>query len=157
MPEIIQIEVTDMPWYYNVTQSVGKGGVNRRLDTMLVQYLIKKAQQIKPASPYWPKSTLAVDGMCGAITIAYIYGFQRTRNAIHPDKPVLTDSLVNRAVNDGIRGSISDKLYTIAVLNKAWLDHFPNDFNDPAGATDMPSELKLVMVGLRRTNQAVAA
>lgn len=154
MPEIMHTEAELMPWYYNVSQSVGRGGVNRRDDTLLVQYLLKKAFEVKTYAPMKPAQPLAIDGNCGPVTNSYILAFQKRGNVLNPESETTTDSLVDHARGGGIAGSISGKLYTIAALNKALHDNFPEIFADPLRANDMPMELKLILTGLSRAAAA---
>lgn len=148
MPELIQTGAASMPWYYNVTQSVGRGGVNRRDDTRLVQYLLKKAFETSLYRPGKPSQAMVVDGVCGPITTSYIIAYQKQGNRVTPDSPTLLDCLVDHALGRGIRGSISGLIYTIAALNKTFHDHFSDIFVNPSAAPDMPVDLKMMMMNI---------
>lgn len=73
---------------YLVQRAVGAGRANRRDDVMLVQFFLKAIshrQDTKSGESYKPpgEPELAVDGVCGSHTIAYIRHFQRVlRRAI---------------------------------------------------------------------------
>jgi hypothetical protein len=156
MPEVIQIDSDFMPWYYNVTQSVGRGGSNRSDDTMLVQYLLKKAFEVAKYAPAKPARDIDVDGQCGPTTTSYIIAFQRRTNQLHPGAGTTLDCLVDHALGDGKTGSISQRVYTIAALNKSLHDAFSGIFVDPGSATDMPISLKLIMSAIADSQQISA-
>ena len=81
----------DMTFMFNINAGVGKNRANHRLDVMLVQWLLRSAQNVVVQGPvtmnsaiYPPKyvrSVIAIDGICGQETLDYIAHYQMFRNS----------------------------------------------------------------------------
>jgi hypothetical protein len=136
MPKIMVSNDNNTPWYYNVSYGVGSGGVNQKLDVMMVQYMLAKI-----ASVYtWGKHFKApqVSGKCDSATIAAIKGFQTAYNG-NFGTGLLKNGLVSPAKRE------SD-LYTIWAINQIFKFFFEDTFYDPwYEGGDMPMELRTAM------------
>jgi hypothetical protein len=81
----------DMNFMFNISAGVGKSRPNRRLDVMLVQYLLRLAQNVaktasgSTTSPIVPPDLAGelfkADGICGPKTLRYIEYYQQFRNS----------------------------------------------------------------------------
>src|SRR5438552_2755649 len=82
MPRLFLSDVKDRPLVVSVEDSVGSGGVNRRSDVLLVQFMLKVvADKVgRKTNAWWlmPGSkALAIDGQYGDTTREYIDLFQQ--------------------------------------------------------------------------------
>lgn len=81
----------DMTFMFNINAGVGKNRPNQRLDVMLVQWLLRSAQNqvvrgpVTTNSPIQPPkyaaSVIGIDGICGQETLDYIAHYQKFRNS----------------------------------------------------------------------------
>ena len=104
--------------YYNVYQAVGKNCPNMPDDVKLVQYLLKIFYDTFPPAVR-PKGEMRMppDGICGPITLHWIYKFQWDCNQKHPGK-VAMDMVVDKIrQGQNWKGSISNTYYTLYLLN----------------------------------------
>lgn len=109
-----------LPVFYNVVHAVGKGCPNMRDDVKLVQYLLIAFydKALASSSIYTkPNGDLKVTGNCDHATLNWIIKFQTDVNKRYPGT-VLADNRVDRALNKNLTGSISQTIYTIALLNR---------------------------------------
>lgn len=109
-----------VPVFYNVVHAVGKQCPNFGDDVKLVQYLlIAFYDRAYSQSPVYskPNGQMTVDGLCGPVTLNWILKFQRDVNTRYPGT-VAADSRVDRVRNKNLIGSITNTIYTLAVLNK---------------------------------------
>lgn len=113
------IDTSDQPWlpyFYNVVHAVGQYCPNLRDDVMLVQHLLKCVYDMQP--PYSkPAGQMKIDGFCGPITLNWIYRFQTDTNKANGAPLIIVDDRVDRVRNRSLIGGISNKMYTLAVLN----------------------------------------
>lgn len=159
MPFDQALESTTLPHIWNVSRAVGKNSPNDRLDVLLVQYLLMKVyEDVQHDGRIRPKGNLTLDGVCGPITKNWILKFQLDINQDVPGL-VSTDGRIDRAhgLATSQPGPFSPDpehipgrmIYTIVALNRVMHDDFPELHDDPMSATDMPMELKLVLVSTR--------
>ncbi len=104
---------------YTVDQAVGAGGGNRRDDVLLVQLFLRV--QTEPGgseAPYQPpgRRPLAIDGVCGDDTLAYIRFYQEEARRRFP-QAAAPDGRVDPMRSGTIFASITHKEYMIASLN----------------------------------------
>lgn len=85
-------------------------------DTKLVQYLLKAFYDALPSLTR-PKGEMKVDGICGPITNNWILRFQLDANQYSGEPLIIVDNCVDRVLNRNLVGNISNKKYTLAVLN----------------------------------------
>ncbi len=80
MPRLFLYDYPPQPLILSVEDSVGRGGANRRLDVMLVQFFLHVTAQNDERSWGWTidrKITKPeIDGICGPITQGWIDRFQ---------------------------------------------------------------------------------
>jgi hypothetical protein len=104
--------------YYNVHQPVGKNCPNLMNDVKLVQYLLKIFYDTFPPNTR-PKGIMKMppDGICGPITLHWIYKFQWDCNKQHPDKVMMDNVMDPIRQGQNWKGSISGTYYTLYLLN----------------------------------------
>ena len=137
---------TAMTKFYNVTDAVGAGTPNRKLDVMLVQYFLKRIYEHPEYAPAMPQGKMVVDGVCGPITKNWILKFQLDANEEFGG--VALDRRVDRARGGAAgqkKGTISGTFYTVLFMNDAFNDRYPQEFNNPQAMKDAPAELRLAL------------
>jgi hypothetical protein len=112
---------------YTVDAAVGPGCPNRRDDVLLVQFLLRVAMEDipgRPGSGYRPpgQAPIAIDGLYGPMTLAYIQYFEEEGNRRNPTNQVTTDHRIDPVVGGQPGGSLSQRLYKILALNLLYLD-----------------------------------
>jgi len=133
-----------LPVFYNVYHSVGthaashsviqslgrngsENGINTTIggwascpnqpdDVKLVQYLLKAFYDFQLLHVR-PKGEMKIDGFCGPVTNRWILQFQRDCNLASGEQVLLMDNRVDKVLNKNLIGSISGKMYTLAMLN----------------------------------------
>ena len=103
--------------YYNLTDAVGPGALNRRSDVLLVQYLLREVYKSPAARPPTkpPGAAIQVTGTADQATFAHILHYQQSLKS--GGRNVATDGRIDPARGDQSRGSISGTQYTILFLN----------------------------------------
>jgi hypothetical protein len=106
--------------FYTVDQSVGKGGVNARLDAMLVQFFLRiLCDEVKKPSPISLASSvkrpLKIDGIWGSTSQAYLEAWEKMINSAYAG--VLMDGKVSTMSSGTTAGSTTGSRYKMAVLN----------------------------------------
>jgi hypothetical protein len=142
MPRVFLLDYPPQPLLLSVEEPVGKGGANRRLDVMLVQFFLNVTAQNNESSWGWSidrKVTKPnIDGVCGPITQDWINRFQDRE--MKQGKGV-ADGRVDPIGLDGIRATRSRPL-TIYMLNVAYYYTFgANAILRVANHPLMPREL----------------
>jgi hypothetical protein len=105
---------------YAVDQTVGRGGANRKDDVLLVQLLLRVQMEGGGSEPpYCPpgRRPLAIDGICGDDTLAYIRYFQDEAKRRFPGIAPPPDGKVDPMRAGAIFSGITHKLYMIVSLN----------------------------------------
>jgi hypothetical protein len=104
--------------YYNIHQAVGKNCPNKPDDVKLVQYLLRIFYDTFPPAVR-PKGEMRMppDGICGPITLHWIYKFQWDCNKQHPGKVMLDNIMDPIRQGQHWKGSISGTYYTLYLLN----------------------------------------
>ena len=100
----------------NTTATVWSSCPNQPDDVKLVQYLLKAFYDFQPPHVR-PKGEMKIDGLCGPVTNRWILQFQRDCNLAGGDQVLLMDNRVDKVLNKNLIGSISGKMYTLAMLN----------------------------------------
>ena len=129
---------------YTVDQAVGLGGGNRRDDVLLVQLFLRVLMEPGGSeAPYVPpgRRPLAIDGVCGDDTLAYIRFYQEEAQRRFPQAPV-PDGRVDPMRSGSVIASISHKVYMLVALNVGYRekrgDLYLNIGSDPL----FPAELR---------------
>src|SRR5690349_14865511 len=97
----------DLPFFWNVSKSVGPTRPNRKTDVALVQALLRKSYSSSFIT------NLAIDGDCGPVTRAAIAKFQQDFSTYSVGaglEPLEKDGIVTSADNFGFEGG--GKTYT---------------------------------------------
>jgi hypothetical protein len=131
----------EMPFYYNVRESVGPNAANQRADVLLVQYLLRTiyANAAALAIPPLPSGrVILVDGLCGSITNEAILHFQKSVKA--KQQAIPTDGRVDRAY-PGAK-TPHGLQWTIIFMNFAFHHSRPAVHADLPAASDCPPELR---------------
>ena len=105
---------------YTVEHTVGTGGANRRDDVLLVQLFLRvQMEDGGSEAPSRPpdRRPLAIDGICGNDTLAYIRYYQEEAKRRFPGDAQPPDGRVDPMRSGSIFASITQKKYMIAVLN----------------------------------------
>lgn len=137
---------------YNVDMAVGRNAPNVRDDVLLVQYFLKRIYE-KPVyetgSVTPQQGKMVLDGICGPTTLSWIGHFQLDMHAFGYN--CVVDQRVDRARGTAY-SSISQTVYTILVLNNAFMRHYPEIFADMANHPDVPAQVRASL--LRRPQPA---
>jgi hypothetical protein len=143
-----------MPWFYNVNYAVGLGGVNARLDVLMVQYFLTKLFEAPDWADRKPRPALLVDGISAKVTPQYIAAFQMGVNAsLLPARRMPADGLFHRVTN----AAASDPqgvAWGLVELSREFRRQYPELFVQPAQALDAPMELRIT---LRRIAEEASA
>jgi hypothetical protein len=128
MPRLFLSDVKIRPLVVSVDESVGKGGVNRRGDVLLIQFLLKAvASEFAGRTGSWWKVPgpidFKIDGQYGDSTHEYITLFQRQ----YPTFKLTQDGRVDPFVKGGWYAPRSHALMTMAALNMAYAEGEGND------------------------------
>ena len=123
MPRLFLSDVKKRPLVVSVEDSVGQGGVNRRPDVLLVQFMLKvvSATVAGKIDSWWKKSgskLLAIDGQYGESTREYIALFQQQYTKFK----LTQDGRVDPFVKGGWFGPRSHALMTMAAINMAYVE-----------------------------------
>ncbi len=105
---------------YTVDQTVGRGGGNRTDDVLLVQLFLRVLMEEGGSeAPYRPpgRRPLAIDGVCGPETLAYIRYYQDEALRRFPGAAPPPDGRVDPMRSGTIIASVTQKKYMIASLN----------------------------------------
>ena len=143
MAKISLIQTAQGPFnIYSVTNGVGPGRPNGRLDVLLTQYFLREIFKNNPdfkTRPF-PGGVLAVDGVAGPQTFSAIRHFQDTVKTM--GFPISQDGRVDPPVGEQFRGSISHTQYTIIYVNFGYREGRPQDWPRVSQAGDCPGELR---------------
>ena len=129
---------------YTVDQTVGPGGPNKRDDVLLVQLFLRVlTEEGGSEAPYRPpgRRPLAIDGLCGDDTRAYIRFYQEESRRRFPQAPS-PDGKVDPMRSGSIFSSITQKEYMIASLNVGYREKRGDTYLDIGKDPLFPAELK---------------
>ena len=132
---------------YFVDQAVGKGRTNRRDDVLLVQFFLKAMSGKKdPVSAMMMAPTgqtpLAVDGICGNQTVAYINHFQTVLNSGSKNPSVWKDGSIDPVPPGATHGAIHQRVLSMILLNTMYAGFFGQEQHSRIHADpNFPSEL----------------
>jgi hypothetical protein len=123
MPRLFLSDVKIRPLVVSVDDSVGQGGVNRRSDVLLIQFLLKALSSAfsGKVGSWWKvpgSNLLKIDGQYGDSTHEYITLFQRQYTKFK----LTQDGRVDPFVKGGWFGPRSHALMTMAALNMAYTE-----------------------------------
>lgn len=147
--------------FYNVFDSVGRGGRNMAEDVKVVQFFLKRAFEtdlLKDTknSEAMTWKTLVPDGKCGPITNSWIKMFQlevRSRGGGN----ILVDGLVEKAgnANSNKISSFSKTGYTIRWLNAILRDFDKEVYQNLTTHREVPADLKLIFLQIQAEGPAM--
>jgi hypothetical protein len=131
--------------YYNVDSAVGRGGLNKREDVLLVQFFLQVAfdeTSVFQKDPF--PGDLEVTGTPDQDTMDAILHFQTVlkKNGSH----IFTDGRVDTVVGEHFRGGAANNQYTIIFLNEAYSNARPGQLAGIAKAGDCPGELRPLLI-----------
>ena len=123
MPRLFLSDVKKRPLVVSVDDSVGQGGVNRRPDVLLIQFLLKAvSDEMAGRTGSWWKvpgaKSLKIDGQYGDSTREYIALFQQQYTKFK----LTQDGRVDPFVKGGWFGPRTHALMTMAALNMAYTE-----------------------------------
>jgi hypothetical protein len=123
MPRLFLSDVKIRPLVVSVDDSVGQGGVNRRPDVLLIQFLLKAVSSAfaGKTGSWWTvpgPDMLKINGQYGESTHAYITLFQRQYTKVK----LTQDGRVDPFVKGGWFGPRTHALMTMAALNMAYAE-----------------------------------
>jgi hypothetical protein len=104
---------------YTIEGAVGRGVENRHDDVLLVQLFLRvQMEEGGSEPPYRPpgRDPLAIDGICGDNTLAYILYFQQEAKRRFPVAPT-PDGRVDPMRSGTLISSITKNVYMIVALN----------------------------------------
>jgi hypothetical protein len=124
MASVYLLDNPTQPLILSVDDSVGRGGANRRLDVMLVQFFLNVTAQADEKSWAWlvdRKITKPnIDGICGPITQDWIDRFQAF---IRKRARLVVDGRVDPILN-GLAETSQHTIFTIYALNAVYYGTF---------------------------------
>jgi hypothetical protein len=125
--------------FYNVTQSVGKSGVNLPEDVMLVRFLLSEVSKKGPLPSPPPTTPLLVNTDPAPPLVDWIEWFQKSVK--QSGKVVIVDGRIDRAT--GVAGDMYATQHTICHLNVSYRKRFRANHNALENAPNCPALLKL--------------
>jgi hypothetical protein len=129
--------------WYNVSQTVGAGGINLIDDVCLVQILLAYLRPYVHVLQDFSLRPLAVDGICGPITASYIEAFQShvrvTRPFFHPD------GIVEPGHRSQVNSPQQARGATIVELNFELHDRAPEAHRDIRTSAFTPGVLRMAL------------
>jgi hypothetical protein len=149
MARLYLLDYAAQPLILSVEDSVGRGGANRPLDVMLVQFFLNVTVQNNEKSWGWlidrRFSKPNIDGMYGPITQDWIDRFQAHVNKVAAKNlkawSIVADGRVD-AIRNGISATSGGLPYTIYELNAHYYGTFgANSISRAADHPLMPREL----------------
>lgn len=123
--------------FYNVENSVGKGGVNSPEDVLLVQYFLSNIAKMPPHPIPPPGLPLTVNGMATPLLNDWIDWFQKSVQKV--GKPIIVDGKIDPAKIYG--GSIRGGQGTIVHLNATYRNRFRSQHSQLEIAPNFPGVL----------------
>lgn len=133
----------DVPLFFNVETSVGRGGMNSsREDILLVQFMLKKNGEKVPANSPLAKAENEVmkrvpqTGVVDSATIAAIKAFQTAM------KRKLPGTVVDGRVSPAQNTSYGSGIFTIAAMNGFIRRHCPAEWPRIQDFGDCPAAVK---------------
>jgi len=130
---------------YTIEGAVGRGGENRRDDVLLVQFFLRvQMEEGGSEAPYRPpgRDPLAIDGICGANTLAYILFFQEEAQRRFPGVAPAPDGRVDPMRSGGLFSSITKHVYMIVTLNVGYREKRGDMILDIGRDPFFPAELR---------------
>ena len=132
--------------FYNVEKAVGSFAPNQMDDVMLVQFMISRIASTTATPPVpKPATPLTVDGMFTPAVSDWISWFQKVNNAFGSSS-LATDGRIDPARgedNSGpLKGSISQKQYTITALNYTYRRRFKASHDSLEADLSAPGALR---------------
>jgi hypothetical protein len=147
------IETTDdarLPYFYNLSKTVGRGGFNWEEDTMVVQFFLQRMYLTGKLGPA-PKGNMTVDGICGNITKNWILKFQLDSQRAGAN--IFVDGTVSSAENRSLDASITRTRYTIIYLNAGVKKNEPFLYNNLESHQAVPPKLRAYIGAMKASNQ----
>lgn len=129
---------------YTPDETVGPGGPNRHDDVLLVQLFLRVQMESGGVeAPYRPpgRQPLAIDGVCGGDTLAYIRFYQEEARRRFPGAPE-PDGRVDPMRSGSVFASITHHLYMIVALNVGYREKRGDMYLDIAKDPLFPAGLK---------------
>ncbi len=141
MAYTMKIELTDMPFIYNVSDTVGPNMPNYKADVQLVQSLLKMVGYHTVGGdgmPRFPFFMLKPTGYLDRNTVDCMNAFEEFLKIKH--KIFQSDANIHPSSKDGFtKGGFQ---YKIVHLNRAAKENQANDFRMLPFNSDTPAELK---------------
>src|SRR5271170_3436610 len=124
----------NLPLLLSTEDSVGKGGANKKLDVMLVQFFLRATARVNDKSWGWlidRKVPLPnIDGIYGSVTQDWIDRFQQSINKLKAEGKIhlglVADGRVDAIVN-GLSETANHRAMTMYYLNNAYFALFGRD------------------------------
>lgn len=114
--------------FYNVIKAVGNAAPNVKEDVMMVQYMLKHLF-VGGKTHLKPSVEMAVDGICGPVTINWILAYQK--QLVQSRISILVDGRIDRIRDKTtFTGSISKTKYTLFALNWNLNDTNPRAYRE---------------------------
>lgn len=135
--------------YYNVSQSVGKGGVNNAEDVLLVQLFLSEVGKVPPHPIPPPTTPLVVNGLASQNLNDWILWFQ---NAVKKaGKSIVVDGRIDPSrITDG---SYYGGRGTMAHLNVSYRKRFRENHNALENAKNCPAQLQSKFAAVESAQQ----
>ena len=130
---------------YTIEGAVGRGGENRRDDVLLVQLFLRvQMEEGGTEAPYRPpgRNPLAIDGICGTDTMAYILYYQEEAKRRFPAVAPPPDGRVDPMRSGTLFASITSKVYMIVSLNVGYREKRGDMVLDIARDPLFPADLR---------------
>ena len=124
--------------FYNVDQSVGKGGANKTDDILLIQFFLTEIAKVPPHPLPPPTTPLPVNGSPAAPLVEWIQWFQNSVKKA--GKIIVADGRVDRASGQGGSYYVTD--YTMVHINVSYRRRFRRSHDALENASNCPMALK---------------
>ncbi len=139
---------SDLPFFWNVSKSVGPTRPNLKADVALVQAMLRKAYSSSFIT------NLMIDGDCGPVTRAAIKKFQEDYSVYSVGaglEPLEKDGIVTSADNFGFEGGgATYTAFTIVALNFTLAKNSRNIWQNLAYDPSVPVYLRLELLKNRK-------
>ena len=140
----------DLKKFYNVDFTVGENAPNRQDDVMLVQYILRRLYQNptfstgdNTLSTTAPKGDMKVDGVCGPVTLNWIFKYQLDMRQL--GDPVFADKRVDRAANHDAFSKLN-RLYSIVLMNAQYRNRHREEYFNLPFQPDAPAPLRAALL-----------
>ncbi len=112
---------SEMLVIYDVDAAVGRGGANHRDDILLIQFFLRVAMETADSPGYVPpgEDPIAIDGVYGRQTQAYIDFFQTEGKTRNPARLPITDGRID-SLHTAFRSPQPGVVHDIYALNRLY-------------------------------------